>query len=221
MIQAFIFDLDGVIVDTARYHFLAWRRLANELGFDFDEVRNEELKGVGRLESLQLILQWGGISLSEQEQQDQATRKNTWYREYITKMDETEILSGVLDFLDAAEAAGLQLAVGSGSKNATTILERIGLKDRFATIVDGNRLTKSKPDPQVFELAAQDISRLPAECVVFEDAAKGIDAALAGGFWTVGVGDKAVLGHAHTVIAGFMGKTPTRILAKMEGNKPD
>ena len=211
MIKAFIFDLDGVIVDTAKYHFIAWRRMANAVGFDFSEEENEKLKGVSRMDSLNLILKWGGAEKTEEEKRALATQKNDWYREYILKMDDSEILEGIIAFLDAATAKGIKLAVGSSSKNATTILEQIGLKDRFEVIVDGNKLTKSKPDPQVFLLGAEAMGLKPEECLVFEDAEKGVDAALAGGFYAVGVGGEN-LKHAHHVVPDFEGLTPDAIL---------
>ncbi|WP_425421904.1 beta-phosphoglucomutase [Phaeodactylibacter xiamenensis] len=211
MIKAFIFDLDGVIVDTAKYHFIAWRRMANAVGSDFTEEENEKLKGVSRMESLDLILEWGGVEKTAAEKQELATQKNEWYREYILKMDDSEILEGILPFLDAAEAQGLKLAVGSSSKNATTILEQIGLKDRFEVIIDGNKLTRSKPDPQVFEMGAEAMGLKPNECVVFEDAEKGVDAALSGGFYAVGVGGDN-LKHAHHVVPDFTNLTPNDIL---------
>lgn len=211
MIKAFIFDLDGVIVDTAKYHFVAWRRMANAVGSDFSEEENEKLKGVSRMDSLNLILKWGGVEKTEAEKLALATQKNEWYREYILKMDESEILEGILPFLDAAEKRGFKLAVGSSSKNATTILEQVGLKDRFEVIVDGNKLTRSKPDPQVFELGAKALGLKPEECVVFEDAEKGVDAALSGGFYAVGVGGDN-LSHAHHIIPDFKRRTVDQIL---------
>ncbi|TXB62205.1 beta-phosphoglucomutase [Phaeodactylibacter luteus] len=214
MIQAFIFDLDGVIVDTAKYHFIAWRRMANSLGFDFTEAQNEQLKGVSRKESLGLILEWGGVAKSEAEQEALATQKNEWYREYILQMDESEILEGVVPFLDAAEAAGLKLGLGSSSKNATAILQQIGLASRFGTIIDGNKHTRSKPDPEVFQLGASALGVAPSECVVFEDAEKGVDAAIAGGFTAVGVGGEN-LSHAHMVIPGFQSLTPQDVLVRL------
>jgi beta-phosphoglucomutase len=202
MIKACIFDLDGVIVDTAKYHFIAWRRLANELGYDFSEEKNEQLKGVSRMDSLDLILEWAGQERSPEEKEALASQKNSWYREYILKMDDSEILDGILPFLDELEQKGIRMAVGSSSKNATTILEQIGLKDRFEVIVDGNKLSRSKPDPQVFELGAKAMALRPDECVVFEDAERGVDAALSGGFYAVGIGGEN-LNHAHLVIPDF------------------
>ncbi len=213
MIKACIFDLDGVIVDTAKYHFIAWRRMANELGVDFTEEENEQLKGVSRMGSLELILQWGGIQLSEAEKLAWAEKKNNWYREYILEMKPDEILEGVLPFLDELQERGIQLGLGSASKNAGTIIERVRLRDRFASIVDGTKTTKSKPDPEVFLKGAAELGRQPAECIVFEDAAKGIDAALNGGFYAVGIGSPENLGHAHLVIPNFIGHTLDSLLS--------
>lgn len=203
MIEACIFDLDGVVVDTAKYHFIAWRRLANELGFDFTEKENEKLKGVSRMGSLDLILSWGGVELSDEEKNSWAETKNNWYREYILQMQTDEILEGVLAFFDELDQRGIPFALGSASKNASTILHQIGIADRFNTIVDGTKFTKSKPDPEVFELGAAAMNVKPANCIVFEDAPKGVEAALNGGFWAVGVGTPENLGHAHHVIPGF------------------
>ncbi len=203
VLKACIFDLDGVIVDTAKYHYIAWRRLANELGFDFDETFNERLKGVSRMDSLNLILDEGGITLQENEKVEWASKKNDWYREFILQMKEDEALDGVIPFLRELQQDRIKIGLGSASKNAVPILERLKIKHFFEVIIDGTKTTKGKPDPQVFQLGAQGLGVLPSECVVFEDAAKGIDAALAGGFWAVGVGDVRHLPHAHVVIPGF------------------
>ena len=198
-----IFDLDGVIVDTAKYHFQAWRRLANELGFDFDAHANEGLKGVGRMESLEIILDWGNIQLSQEEKQAWADRKNGWYQGLIRKMNASEILPGAMEFLEEVKGLGKHIALGSSSKNARTILDYIGLGDYFDVVIDGNSITRTKPDPQVFLLCAEGLNQTPASCVVFEDAQSGVDAAIAGGFYAVGVGKPESLGHAHLVIPGF------------------
>ena len=203
MIKACIFDLDGVIVNTAQHHFAAWRRLANELGFDFSAEKNEQLKGVDRMDSLDLILEWGGIERTPEEKEALASKKNNWYREYILKMDDSEILEGVLPFLEELEQKGIRKAVGSSSKNASTIIEQIGLDDRFEVVIDGNKISRSKPDPQVFELGAEVMALSPQECIVFEDAERGVDAALAGGFYAVGIGGDN-LSHAHYVIPNFI-----------------
>ncbi len=204
-IKACIFDLDGVIVDTAKYHFLAWRRLANELGFDFTAEKNEKLKGVSRMGSLELILQWGGIELSETEKHELADRKNEWYKEYLQDMSAADILEGVLPFLTELQSRNIHIGLGSASKNALTVIERIGLKNAFETIIDGNKATISKPDPQVFAMGAAELGVPPQECIVFEDAASGVQAALNGGFYTVGIGSPEHLGHAHLVIPNFIG----------------
>ena len=212
-IQAFIFDLDGVIVDTAKYHFLAWRRLANALGFDFDEKKNEELKGVSRMESLDRILGWGGISMIEEDKLKWAADKNEWYREHIKHMQDDEILTGVLPFLEACKQKGIKIALGSASKNARTILDQIGLRHKFDAIVDGTNITRSKPDPQVFQLGAEAMDVKPESTIVFEDAVSGVDAALAGGFYTIGIGSKENLGRAHHVIPNFIDHSPSSIIA--------
>jgi len=215
MIKGCIFDLDGVIVDTAKYHFQAWRRLANELGFDFTEEENEKLKGVSRVESLKLILSWGGVEKSSEEQAELAARKNEWYVELISNMTPEEILPGVKEFLDELKRKGIKIALGSASKNAPAILERVELTAYFDAIIDGTKTTRSKPDPQVFQLGAEALGLQPSETVVFEDAPKGIDAALNGGFWAVGVGDPANLGHAHLVIPGFKDFTFDKLIAAL------
>jgi beta-phosphoglucomutase len=203
-IKACIFDLDGVIVDTAKYHFKAWRRLANELGFDFSEEENEQLKGVSRVESLNLILKWGKKEENDEEvKAAMADKKNAWYLEYIERMNADEILPGAEAFLRDAKSKNIKIVLGSASKNSRLILERIGIVHLFDAIIDGNSTTKSKPDPEVFLLGAQAVGLDPKECIVFEDAEKGVEAALAGGFYTVGVGNADVLDEAHIVIPGF------------------
>ncbi|MDQ4139421.1 MAG: beta-phosphoglucomutase [Bacteroidota bacterium] len=203
MIKACIFDLDGVIVDTAVYHYQAWKRLANELGFDFTEHQNEQLKGVSRVRSLELILGWGGVTKTSVEQTELATRKNQWYVEMINRMEPSEILPGALEFLQAAKAAGIKTALGSASKNSSTILKRVGLLPLFDAVVDGNHVTASKPDPEVFLKGAEALGVNPAECVVFEDAIAGVQAAKAGGMKVVGIGSPEVLTGADLVIPGL------------------
>ncbi len=203
MVKACIFDLDGVIVDTAVYHFKAWKRLANHLGFDFTEAENEKLKGVSRVRSLQLILEWGGVEKTTDEQSQLADLKNSWYVEMIQGMQPDEILPGAKEFLLTVRNAGLKTALGSASKNSRTILEKVGLIDLFDSIIDGNTVTASKPDPEVFLKGAQSLDLNPADCVVFEDAIAGVEAALAGGMKVVGIGDSANLKGANLVVAGL------------------
>ena len=215
MIRACIFDLDGVIVDTAKYHFLAWRRLANELGLDFGPDKNEQLKGVGRMESLEKILQWGGLQKTDAEKKELTDLKNGWYQEYVQEMTAEDILEGVLPFLAELDEKEIRKAVGSSSKNAQLVIRQIGLEDAFEVVVDGNKLTRSKPDPQVFQLAAEVMALPPAECIVFEDAASGVEAALNGGFYAVGVGKEEHLGAAHFVIPDFIGQTFDEVVANV------
>jgi beta-phosphoglucomutase len=203
-IKGCIFDLDGVICDTAKYHFKAWRRLANELGFDFTEEDNEKLKGVSRTQSLRLILDWGNIEENDEEVlNSMADKKNAWYLEYINRMSPDEILVGVKPFLDRLKKKGVKIVLGSASKNAAIILDKIELTSYFDAIIDGTKTTRSKPDPEVFLLGAEAIGAKPTECIVFEDAEKGVEAALEGNFYTVGVGDHNVLDEAHIVIPSF------------------
>ena len=202
-IKACIFDLDGVIVDTAVYHYKAWKRLANSLGFDFTEHQNEQLKGVSRVRSLQLILGWGGVTKTEAEQEQLATQKNTWYMEMVNQMKPEEILPGAKEFLTTCRAVGLKTALGSASKNSMTILEKIGITDMFDAVIDGNKVSKAKPDPEVFLAGAQALGVEPEECVVFEDAIAGVEAAIAGDMKVVGIGSRDVLKGANLVIKGL------------------
>ncbi|MFS2187161.1 beta-phosphoglucomutase [Mucilaginibacter sp. Mucisp84] len=202
-IKACIFDLDGVIVDTAVYHYKAWKRLANSLGFDFTEHQNEQLKGVSRVRSLQLILGWGGVTKTEAEQEQLATQKNTWYMEMVNQMKPEEILPGAKEFLTTCRAVGLKTALGSASKNSMTILEKIGITDMFDAVIDGNKVSKAKPDPEVFLAGAQALGVEPEECVVFEDAIAGVEAAIAGDMKVVGIGSPDVLKGANLVIKGL------------------
>lgn len=200
---AYIFDLDGVLVDTAVFHYQAWKRLANTLGFDFTESQNEQLKGVSRIESLNKILAWGNVRKTEDEKKQLAEQKNLWYLEMVQKMTANDVLPGVQSFLTAAKAKGKKIALGSASKNAPLILERTGIAHFFDAVVDGNEVSKSKPDPEVFIVAAQRLGVSPKECVVFEDAQAGIDAARAANMQSVGIGNANDLKGAAIVVAGL------------------
>ena len=202
-IKACIFDLDGVIVDTAVYHYKAWKRLANELGFDLTEEQNEKLKGVSRVRSLELILQWGGVTKTKAEQEMLAARKNEWYVEMINRMTPDELLPGAKEFLIACREAGLKTALGSASKNSGTILDKVGIAGLFDAVIDGNSVSKPKPDPEVFLKGAEELGIAPLNCVVFEDAIAGVEAAKNGGMKAVGVGSPDVLGEADLVISGL------------------
>ena len=199
--KGYIFDLDGVLVDTAKYHFKAWKRLADEMDIPFDENDNERLKGVSRMASLDIILELGNKSLSEEEKISLATRKNEWYVEFISKMDASEILPGALEFLKMLKTNGYKCALGSASKNAGLILERTGLKDYFDTVVDGTHVSKAKPDPEVFTLGADNMGLSYEDCVVFEDSVAGLQAAKAAGMVAVGIGEASVLTDADLVVS--------------------
>ncbi len=188
MIRGFLFDLDGVLVDTAQYHFLAWQRMASELGIHFGEAENEQLKGVSRAESLNRILAWGGKTLSDAKKQHLMTLKNEWYLELVRGMPANDYLPGAHEFLVASRAAGIKVALGSASKNAPLILERLGWMPLFDALVDGNVVTASKPDPEVFLEGARRLGLQPEECVVFEDSEAGVEAARRGGMKVVGIG---------------------------------
>ncbi len=200
-----IFDLDGVIVDTARYHYQAWRRLANELGFDFSSEQNEELKGVSRMASLDILLRIGGIEKSDEEKIVLATRKNNWYIEYISQMTPAEILPGSISLLESLRKEGILTAIGSASKNAGVILDRIGLNRMFDIVIDGYSVTQAKPDPEVFLMGAEKLGLDPALCIVFEDAQAGVEAAHAAGMKCVGIGEQKNLSKAEIVVPDLAG----------------
>ena len=201
--KGFIFDLDGVIVDTAKYHFLAWKNLANSLGIDFTKEQNEQLKGVSRINSLEKILNWGNQTVSADEFQKLLVQKNEEYLEYITKMDESEILPDTEKILDFLIQNNQGIALGSASKNAVPILEKINLLSKFECIVDGNSVIKGKPNPEVFLKAADGLQVPPTECIVFEDSIAGIQAANAADMISIGIGEQNVLYEADYVFKDF------------------
>ncbi len=188
--RAIIFDLDGVICFTDRYHYQAWKKLADRLGIYFDEEINNRLRGVSRMESLEIILERSGKNYSQEEKNAFAEEKNETYRELLKQMTAEDLSDEVKSTLDTLRAKGLKLAIGSSSKNTRTILSRIGLGDFFDEISDGTNITNSKPDPEVFIKAAQFVGEEPMDCLVVEDAEAGIEAACRGGF------DSAALGEA-------------------------
>lgn len=202
-IKACIFDLDGVIVDTAKYHYVAWKRLAREMGFDLTEEENEQLKGVSRMASLDILLKLGNKIMDEKSKLDLADRKNAWYREYIKSMQPGEIYPGAVEFIKKMKSMGYKLAIGSASKNAPTILEQLNIIGLFDAVVDGNKISKAKPDPQIFLMAAEELNTAPEYCVVFEDALAGVEAALNAGMYCVGIGSPAIPGKAHLVVSGL------------------
>jgi beta-phosphoglucomutase len=202
-VKACIFDLDGVIVDTAKYHFLAWKRLADQMGINFTERDNERLKGVSRMASLEIILEIGGRMPDEAEKVKLAEIKNRWYVEYISRMEADEILPGTREFIATLKKERIKIALGSASKNTPMILDRIGMTGTFDAIADGNIVHNAKPDPEVFLKAASMVATDPSECVVFEDAVAGVEAALNAGMKCVGIGSRGVLTKAHIVIKGL------------------
>lgn len=203
MIQACLFDMDGVIVDSAKYHFKAWQQLAAELSIEFTEDDNELLKGLSRVDSLETILAKGALFLDNETKMALMDKKNAWYLEFISSMSPDETLAGVRSFLEELKRSGIRIGLGSSSKNAQRILDAIELTPFFDTIVDGNRVTYSKPDPEVFIMGAKDLGVEASQTVVFEDALAGIEAARAGGFRVIGVGDPNILVTAEAVIPGF------------------
>jgi len=179
VIKACIFDLDGVIVDTAHYHYLAWKRLAQEFDGELTPEDNERLKGVSRMQSLEIVLERTGVTLDPDEKRQLADKKNRWFNEYIGQMTPEHVFPGVLRLIGTLKQAGLRVGLASSSKNAKTVLTRLGMQDTFDAVVDGTMIRNTKPDPEIFLLAAHSLGVEPAECVVIEDAASGVEAARA------------------------------------------
>lgn len=201
--KGIIFDLDGVIVDTAKFHYLAWRKMANDLGFDITLEQNEQLKGVSRVHSLHQILGWGNKSVDEEEFERLMSSKNEDYLARIAHMNEEDLLPGVKKILDFLTDNGIPFALGSASRNARPILKGLKIQNRFKAIVDGNDVTKAKPDPEVFLIAAEKLGVPPQDCVVFEDSLAGVRAANVAGMTSIGIGDKEVLKEADHNFADF------------------
>lgn len=194
--KAFIFDLDGVIVDTARYHFLAWQKIAGRLGIEFTHDHNEQLKGVSRVRSLDIILGLGNVSASQEDKDRWLLEKNEDYLSYIENMKENEILDGVVPVLQYLKDHNQLIALGSASKNARPILDKVGIAHYFDIIVDGNDVTNAKPDPEVFLRAATLLGQPPTQSVVFEDSVAGIQAANIAGMVSIGIGEAQILNEA-------------------------
>jgi beta-phosphoglucomutase len=201
--KAFIFDLDGVIVDTAKYHFLAWQKLAQEIGIEFTPEHNEELKGVSRVRSLDIILNLGKISASQEDKNKWLIQKNEEYLSYLVDMDESEILPGVLPVLHYLKDHNQLIALGSASKNARPILEKTGILPFFDAIVDGNDVTNAKPDPEVFIRAAKLLNVSNENAIVFEDSVAGVQAANIAKMTSVGIGDANILHEAKYIFKDF------------------
>lgn len=200
-ILAIIFDLDGVIVDTAHYHFLAWRRLADILHIPLSEADNEKLKGLSRTQSLEVILRMGGLQVAEEEKEKLAHLKNTWFVDYLERMNAEEIFPGVRNLLHTLKTHGYKLGLASSSKNARTVLEVLRLQNTFDAIVDGNMVVHSKPDPEIFILASTMLHVPPPACLVVEDAEAGVEAARRAGMRCIGIGSEEVLGVANRILS--------------------
>jgi beta-phosphoglucomutase len=211
-IKAFIFDLDGVITDTAEFHFLAWKQLADEEGIVFTREDNEQLRGVSRRESLSRMLK--GRPIDEATAQLWMERKNVYYKNYLTTITPENALPGVPQFLAEARAAGVKIGLGSASKNAAEVLEKLQLRNAFDVVGDGYSVVNSKPAPDLFVWVAGGLHIPPNEAVVFEDAEAGIDAALAGGFWAVGLGTANVQ-KAHLTVNGIADLNVQTVLSRM------
>ncbi len=220
MFKCVIFDLDGVIVDTAKYHYQAWKKLAESLGTTLTHEENEQLKGVSRMDSLQFILDKTDLSLSEEEKKTLATRKNDDYLSLIQDMDESEILPGVSDFITDLKVHDIKIVLGSASKNAKKVLRATGLIDKFDAIVDGNDVINGKPDPEVFLKGAESVGVEPHDCVVIEDAEKGIEAANAAQMFTVGMGEPEALPEADLVLSDLKGMTYNRFVQLVQTHTP-
>ncbi|WP_243458654.1 beta-phosphoglucomutase, partial [Nostoc sp. UIC 10630] len=212
-IQGFIFDLDGVLTDTAELHYLGWKKLADEEGIPFNRQDNEALRGVSRRASLMLIL--GDRPYSEAQIQEMMERKNRYYVELIQNMTSKDLLPGAIAFLDELRQAGIKIGIGSASKNARTVIERLGIADKVDAIADGYSVQQPKPAPDLFLYSAKQLGLEPAQSVVVEDAAAGIEAALAAGMWAVGLGPVERVGAAHVVLPSLEGIKWADLRAKL------
>jgi len=207
-VEGVVFDLDGVITDTAKYHYQAWKRLANHLGFDLTEEQNEQLKGISREASLERLLAIGGIRADDRQKAEYMRLKNEWYVALLSGMTPGDLLPGVIDWITGFKSRGVGVALASASRNARIVLDRLGVADLFDAVVDGNAGVAPKPAPDLFLLAARKLGVRPQACIVFEDAAAGVQAARAAGMKVVGVGRPDVLAGADAVIAGFVCAPP-------------
>lgn len=203
MNKGFIFDLDGVIVDTAKFHYIAWKRLANELGIDFTEEDNELLKGVSRTRSLEILLDLGKVLKSESEKLLLAKQKNDLYVDLISHLSSKDIMPGVENFIKEASGRSIKIALGSASKNALFILNKLGINQFFDAQIDGNQVAKAKPDPEVFLKGAEALSIPKENCLVFEDAQAGVEAAINGGMKCIGIGSSDILTEANLIVSGM------------------
>ncbi|MEX0359590.1 MAG: beta-phosphoglucomutase, partial [Allomuricauda sp.] len=194
--KGFIFDLDGVITDTAELHYKAWKNLADEMGWDFDYEVNDKLRGISRMDSIKVILDHNRTTLDENTRAELATKKNDIYVASLDQMTSEDYLPGAKELLTHLRTEGFNVALGSASKNAIKVLQQLNANMYFDVIGDGNSVSKSKPEPDIFLYGSEKMKLQPDECIVFEDAESGIDAAKAGGFYSVGIGPKDRVGHA-------------------------
>jgi beta-phosphoglucomutase len=199
--KAFIFDLDGVLVDTAKYHFFAWKKLANSLGIDFSVEQNEQLKGVSRAGTFEKILEWGNITLPEDEFTRLLAQKNEDYLSYINQLDGSHVLPGAKEMVEYLLENNYPIALGSASRNSRRILERANLLSHFEVIVDGTYDLKGKPNPAIFLTGAAELGVAPENCIVFEDSVAGVTAANTANMLSIGIGEEHVLSHAKHVFA--------------------
>lgn len=218
-LKAVIFDLDGVITDTAEYHYLAWKAIAEELGIPFTREFNENLKGVSRMDSLKLLLSQAKtpIAYSDAELDQLADRKNKLYVELIEKITPADLLPGVTDFVKEIRSSGVKTGIASASKNAPTVIHRLGIEDQFDVIVDVNTLKNNKPDPEIFLTAAAALGADPADCIGVEDAVSGVDAIKAAGMFAVAIGNAAHFPHADVVLDSTSQLNFGELKAKFEG----
>lgn len=214
MIRAFLFDLDGVLTDTSNYHYLAWKRLGEDLGIPFSPKENEALRGVSRRESLNLLLK--GRQVSETEAQELMDRKNRYYQEMIEAISPANLLPGAQDILIELKALGIRRAIVSASKNAPQVIERLNLMPLINAVVDGNTPARSKPYPDLFLIAAEKLELSAADCLVLEDAAAGIEAAHAAGMLAVGLGPVERVGAADLVLSSLEGQKAADILTRLK-----
>jgi len=201
--KALIFDLDGVVVFTDKYHYLGWKKLADENGWRFDEEFNNNLRGVSRMKSLELMLEYNGLDLPEDEKNRLADRKNEYYKELLQRINESDLYPGAVGFVKKAKEIGLKTGLASSSKNAHAVLVALDLEPLFDAVVTGNDITRSKPDPEIFLLSAKKLGVKPQDCVVFEDAGSGVEAAHRAGMRAVGVGPAETVGAAEIVMQDY------------------
>jgi beta-phosphoglucomutase len=212
MIKGFLFDLDGVIVDTAVFHFHAWRKVAQKLGGDFTEAQNEQLKGISRIDSLRKIIEWTNAEVNDRQFQELQEQKNRWYLDLISSLGPNDALPGAIDFLQQTHSKGILIALGSASKNAPMVLDKLGVTELFSAVIDGNNVLNGKPHPEVFLKGAEALGLEPSECLVFEDSIAGVQAAKQGGMASVGIGNAETL-KANLHFESLGETTPEYLLA--------